>query len=332
MLTNVPRIRDTETQVAVLEQLGVKADWSDDRLRLQADGVTETAPDEALSAKIRASFLLAGPLLARFGEARMPPPGGDFIGRRRLDPHLDAFKDLGARVEGDREIEIRAPAGRAEAVRDLHGRAVGDGDRERADGRRPDPGPDDDRQRRLRAARPGPRAAAGEDGRPDRRDRLQRDDRPRPRQARRRRAPRLRRPHRGRQLHGAGRGDRRRAADPRRRAARPDHDPPPVPPPRPADDDRGQRRARAAGAEARGPRRPRRRDPEDRRRPLAGVPGRPDLDRPGAGHPGAGYDPDLREDVREPPFLRRQARRHGRSDHALRSPQGDRQRSEPASR
>jgi UDP-N-acetylglucosamine 1-carboxyvinyltransferase len=111
VLTNVPRIRDTETQVAVLEQLGVKAEWSDDALRLQADGVTETSPDEALSARIRASFLLAGPLLARFGEAHMPPPGGDFIGRRRLDPHLDAFTDLGASVEGERSIEIRAPEG-----------------------------------------------------------------------------------------------------------------------------------------------------------------------------------------------------------------------------
>jgi UDP-N-acetylglucosamine 1-carboxyvinyltransferase len=113
VLTNVPRIRDTETQVAVLEGLGVSALWSEhNELRLRADGVTDTAPDESLSARIRASFLLAGPLLARFGEARMPPPGGDFIGRRRLDPHLDAFKDLGARVEGgDREIEVLAPDG-----------------------------------------------------------------------------------------------------------------------------------------------------------------------------------------------------------------------------
>ncbi len=111
VLTNVPRIRDTETQVAVLEQLGVKAEWTDEALRLQADAVSETSPDESLSARIRASFLLAGPLLARFGEASMPPPGGDFIGRRRLDPHLDAFTDLGATVEGDRAIEIRAPDG-----------------------------------------------------------------------------------------------------------------------------------------------------------------------------------------------------------------------------
>jgi UDP-N-acetylglucosamine 1-carboxyvinyltransferase len=106
VLRNVPRIRDTETQVAVLEGLGVKARWEDNELRLQADAVRDTAPDEALSARIRASFLLAGPLLARFGEARMPPPGGDFIGRRRLDPHLDAFIDMGARVSGERWIEI----------------------------------------------------------------------------------------------------------------------------------------------------------------------------------------------------------------------------------
>ncbi len=111
VLTNVPRIRDTEAQVAALETLGVKAEWGESELRLQADAVNSTAPDEALSAKIRASFLLAGPLLARFGEAQMPPPGGDFIGRRRLDPHLDAFKDLGARIEGDRTIRISAPEG-----------------------------------------------------------------------------------------------------------------------------------------------------------------------------------------------------------------------------
>jgi UDP-N-acetylglucosamine 1-carboxyvinyltransferase len=111
VLSNVPRIRDTETQVAVLEGLGVKATWDEaGALRLQADGVTQVTPDEPLSARIRASFLLAGPLLARFGEARMPPPGGDFIGRRRLDPHLDAFRDMGARIEGDREIVISRPS------------------------------------------------------------------------------------------------------------------------------------------------------------------------------------------------------------------------------
>jgi UDP-N-acetylglucosamine 1-carboxyvinyltransferase len=112
LLHRVPRIRDTEAQIALLERLGVEAAWiADNSLRLCAAGVTEVAVDEELSAKIRASFLLAGPLLARFGEARMPPPGGDFIGRRRLDAHLDAFIDLGARIEGDRWIELTAKPG-----------------------------------------------------------------------------------------------------------------------------------------------------------------------------------------------------------------------------
>jgi UDP-N-acetylglucosamine 1-carboxyvinyltransferase len=112
LLHRVPRIRDTEAQIALLERLGVEAAWvADNSVRLCARGVSEPAVDEELSRKIRASFLLAGPLLARFHEARMPPPGGDFIGRRRLDAHLDAFKDLGARVDGSRWIEVSAPNG-----------------------------------------------------------------------------------------------------------------------------------------------------------------------------------------------------------------------------
>jgi UDP-N-acetylglucosamine 1-carboxyvinyltransferase len=112
LLHRVPRIRDTEAQIAILERLGVEAAWvGDNSLRLRALDVAGVSVDEELSNKIRASFLLAGPLLARFGEARMPPPGGDFIGRRRLDAHLDAFADLGADVDGDRWIELKAPPG-----------------------------------------------------------------------------------------------------------------------------------------------------------------------------------------------------------------------------
>ena len=75
LLHRVPRIRDTEAQVALLERLGVDAEWvSDNSLRLCAASVSEVVVDEELSKKIRASFLLAGPLLARFGEAKMPPP------------------------------------------------------------------------------------------------------------------------------------------------------------------------------------------------------------------------------------------------------------------
>jgi UDP-N-acetylglucosamine 1-carboxyvinyltransferase len=112
LLHRVPRIRDTEAQIALLKRLGVAVEWSSDNsVKLCAQGVSSAAVDEELSSQIRASFLLAGPLLARFGEASMPPPGGDFIGRRRLDAHLDAFADLGAEISGDRWIELRAKGG-----------------------------------------------------------------------------------------------------------------------------------------------------------------------------------------------------------------------------
>lgn len=112
ILHNIPRIRDTEAQIALLEKIGVQVQWIEENsISLCAGSLASVEVDEELSNQIRASFLLAGPLLARFGEARMPPPGGDFIGRRRLDAHLDAFTDLGARVGGDRWIELSAPSG-----------------------------------------------------------------------------------------------------------------------------------------------------------------------------------------------------------------------------
>ena len=105
------------------------------RSSLRASSITSADVDAELAERIRASFLLAGPLLARFGEAHMPPPGGDVIGRRRLDPHLDAFRALGAQVHVDRTYEMWAPA-RPARLRLLHGRADRDGHRERADGGR----------------------------------------------------------------------------------------------------------------------------------------------------------------------------------------------------
>jgi UDP-N-acetylglucosamine 1-carboxyvinyltransferase len=118
LLDNVPRIRDTEAQLALLDRLGVEVNWvADNSLRLRAASVSDVSVDEELASKIRASFLIAGPLLARFGEARMPPPGGDFIGRRRLDAHLDAFREMGARIGGDRWIELSAPNGGLQACR-----------------------------------------------------------------------------------------------------------------------------------------------------------------------------------------------------------------------
>src|SRR5215212_7627801 len=110
VVRNVPRIRDVESMLGLLEGLGVKVEWTgDNEVRLQADSVSSTEVDEDLASKIRASFLAAGPLLARFGEVKMPPPGGDTIGRRRLDAHLDAFRDMGAKVDGDVWIGLSSP-------------------------------------------------------------------------------------------------------------------------------------------------------------------------------------------------------------------------------
>ena len=154
----------------------------------------------------------------------MPPPGGDVIGRRRLDPHLDAFRALGATVEGGRSYKITRARRRPARLRLLHGRAVGDGHRERPDGRGPHPGLDRDPQRGVGAPRPGPRAPAAPDGRPHRGDRLERADRARrvhPRRRRLRDRPRL---HRDRQLHRARGLHRRRAAGQERGGRRPAHD------------------------------------------------------------------------------------------------------------
>jgi UDP-N-acetylglucosamine 1-carboxyvinyltransferase len=97
----------------VLRGIGVEADWrGDNEVVLCAAAVDAGAHvDRAHAERIRASFLLAGPLLARFGVAEMPPPGGDVIGRRRLDPHLDAFVALGASFRHTRDIVLEAPRG-----------------------------------------------------------------------------------------------------------------------------------------------------------------------------------------------------------------------------
>jgi UDP-N-acetylglucosamine 1-carboxyvinyltransferase len=111
-IANVPRIRDTEAMLTLLADLGVIVErLEDNTVALTAANIGSTDVDPSLAERIRASFLVAGPLLARFGSALMPPPGGDVIGRRRLDPHLDAFRALGAEVEHDRQIRLRAPDG-----------------------------------------------------------------------------------------------------------------------------------------------------------------------------------------------------------------------------
>jgi UDP-N-acetylglucosamine 1-carboxyvinyltransferase len=108
-LTNVPRIRDVETMMALLQGLGAEAEWTGANVvRVHAADLTTHEVDDVLAEHIRASFLLAGPLLARVGRASVPPPGGDVIGRRRLDPHLHAFERLGAEISVGERYELRA--------------------------------------------------------------------------------------------------------------------------------------------------------------------------------------------------------------------------------
>ena len=94
-IDNVPRIRDVDTLIRIMRSLGVHAEFGDEHtVACDASRLRDFAPDPALSAEIRGSFLLAAPLLARLGQAVLPRPGGDKIGRRRLDTHLYALRQL----------------------------------------------------------------------------------------------------------------------------------------------------------------------------------------------------------------------------------------------
>ena len=120
-LTNVPRIRDVATMMALLDDLGADVEWTGpNEVRVDTAAVHKTDLDEELCRRIRASFLLAGPLLARFGKVSVPPPGGDVIGRRRLDPHIHALTELGEAV--DVRVEPAPPD--HVAARRRHGRSA----------------------------------------------------------------------------------------------------------------------------------------------------------------------------------------------------------------
>src|SRR5213080_935478 len=107
-LHNVPRIVDVETMIELLNDIGVEADWiGPNDVQVHAAEVLKHELDEELCSRMRASFLLVGPLLARVGTVSAPPPGGDVIGRRRLDPHIHAFRELGAQIEIGNRYEMR---------------------------------------------------------------------------------------------------------------------------------------------------------------------------------------------------------------------------------
>jgi UDP-N-acetylglucosamine 1-carboxyvinyltransferase len=98
-IDNVPRIADVETQLGLLAHLGAEVQWQGaNTVLVNTANASPKDLDAKLAARIRASILLAGPLLARFGRVTLPPPGGDVIGRRRVDTHFLAFEQLGAQI------------------------------------------------------------------------------------------------------------------------------------------------------------------------------------------------------------------------------------------
>lgn len=111
VLHNIPNIGDVQTMRQLLENLGVSIDTiNQNSWRLHARQVCKADLDPQLCRRIRASILLAGPMLGRSTGIDLPPPGGDVIGRRRVDTHFLALRALGAEISyGEHEFHIRAP-------------------------------------------------------------------------------------------------------------------------------------------------------------------------------------------------------------------------------
>ena len=102
VLRNVPEIEDVQVMLDVLRYLGASIEAAGPNAwRIDTTCLTRFDVPAAEARKVRASILFAGPLLARFGKVELPPPGGDVIGRRRIDTHVLAFEELGARTDID---------------------------------------------------------------------------------------------------------------------------------------------------------------------------------------------------------------------------------------
>lgn len=107
-LTNVPDIEDVHTMINIMIDLGAEIEFSNHVLNINCRNVIKFNPQPELVSRLRGSVLFLGPLLARFGKAEMPFPGGDIIGSRSIDTHLDAFRALGGKVDLSNCVSISA--------------------------------------------------------------------------------------------------------------------------------------------------------------------------------------------------------------------------------
>ena len=109
VLKNIPDLEDVKVMLEILRSVGSKIEKLDDHgYRITTNDIKSVEVPQKLARDVRASILFAGPLLARMGKVIMPPPGGDVIGRRRLDTHFLALKEFGARIDIDGVFTIQA--------------------------------------------------------------------------------------------------------------------------------------------------------------------------------------------------------------------------------
>ena len=117
-LTNVPRLRDIDAALRILRHLGCRAEQEGNSLYIDARGLVHSSVPESLMHEMRSSVIFMGALLARCGEVRLSPPGGCRLGKRPIDLHLKALRQLGAEVEErGGEILCRAAKLRGTTIR-----------------------------------------------------------------------------------------------------------------------------------------------------------------------------------------------------------------------
>ncbi len=105
-IANVPEISDVEVMLSLIKGVGARIERFGDVVRIDPTHIAYADPDPKLVGKMRASLVLIGPYLARFGRIKIPFPGGDLIGKRPIETHIDAFKQMGVNVEKEGKYYI----------------------------------------------------------------------------------------------------------------------------------------------------------------------------------------------------------------------------------